>query len=118
MSKSRITSSIIKDVFSYQSLSSQSLSTVIKLYTFILTSVFITINTSVDFQSSSRSFTQTFQSLFLQNESFFDSKNDSKKSNRVQSLVYKNELQSHYVYINSYKNLILESVRIFAQNLF
>lgn len=60
MSKFKITSSITKDVSFYRSFSSQSLSTVIRFYIFIIASVFIIIETSVSLKSSSQSFTQTF----------------------------------------------------------
>jgi hypothetical protein len=118
MPKSRTTPPTTRDVPPYRPLSPQSLPAVTRPHTPIIAPVPTTIGTPVGLESSSQSFTLASQSLLLQNGSFSDSKDDSKKSNRVQSPAYRDELQGHYVYIDSYGNLIPESVRTFAQDLF
>ena len=117
MPKSRTTPPTTRNVPPSRPPSPRSLPAATRPHTPTLASVPGTTESSIGLESSSQSFVPTAQPLLLQNGLFSDSKDDSRKSNRVQSPAYRDELQSHYVYIDSYGNLIPESVRTFAQDL-
>ncbi|KAL9121622.1 MAG: hypothetical protein Q9187_001814 [Circinaria calcarea] len=62
-------------------------------------------------------YTPISQSSFPASTSFSDSKEDSKQSNRVKSPSYRDELQSHSVYIDSYGMSIPAPIHSFAQKI-
>ncbi len=113
--RSRTALPTTKDSPVYQPLSPQSLQEATRSYSPVQAPTAYTTKAPVTPYTPSQSLTQASLS---QNVSLSESRDDSKKSNRVQSPTYRDELQNHYVYIDSYGTSIPEPVRIFAQDLF
>ena len=122
MSKSKTIAPASEHVSVYRPLSPQSmqpLQAVTRPQTPTPAPISATMDTPVDLETPSQSFVQVSQPSLSQSASFIDSKdNTTKAKNRVQSPDYRDELQNHYVYIDTYGKSMPESVRTSAQELF
>lgn len=75
------------------------------------------LETTVASYAASESFTRASEPSLPATSSFAESKDDPKKSNRVALPTYREDLQNHNVFIDSYGKTMPEPVRSFATDL-